>query len=181
MPETVKRYVRYVDALNRKVGLFAMYLIFGMLGILFYSAISKAFFLPSLWTLEMAQFVMVAYYMLGGGYTLQTGTHVRMDLLYSRWRPRTKAAVDSVTILFLIFFLVLLLAGGYSSTEYAFRYGEESYSAWAPKMWPIKVIMCIAILLTLLQAVATFFRNLAEALGDPIDGPGDGIGGEAAS
>jgi TRAP-type mannitol/chloroaromatic compound transport system permease small subunit len=153
---------------NRVVGLFAMYLIVAMLGILVYSAITKAFFHPSLWTLEMAQFTMVAYYLLGGGYTLQTGAHVRMDLLYSRWQPRTKAAVDSVTILFMIFFLILLLYGGISSSEYAIQYGEESYSAWAPKMWPIKIIMTVAILLTLLQAVATFFKNVAAARGSPI-------------
>lgn len=168
MPEAIKAYVRTVESVNRIVGLIAMYLIVLMLGILFYSAITKAFFLPSLWTLEMAQFVMVAYYLLGGGYTLQSGAHVRMDLIYSRWRPSTKATVDSITILFLIFFLVLLLYGGISSTEYAIQYGEESYSAWAPKMWPIKVIMTAAIFLTLLQAIATFFRNVAEARGTPI-------------
>ena len=168
MPKAIKAYVRYVEAVNRIVGLFAMYLIVAMLGILFYSAITKAFFLPSLWTLEMAQFVMVAYYLLGGGYTLQTGAHVRMDLIYSRWRPRTKAVVDSITILFLIFFLVMLLYGGISSSTYAIEYGEESYSAWAPKMWPIKAIMTLAIFLTLLQAIATFFRNVAAARGTPI-------------
>lgn len=168
MPEWVKAYVRHVEAVNRYVGLVAMYLIVAMLGILFYSAITKAFFLPSLWTLEMAQFVMVAYYLLGGGYTLQTGAHVRMDLIYSRWRPTTKASVDAVTILFLIFFLIMLLYGGISSSTYAIEYGEESYSAWAPKMWPIKIIMTVAIFLTLLQAIATFFRNVAAARGTPI-------------
>lgn len=168
MPEAIKAYVRYVESVNRIVGLFAMYLIVAMLGVLFYSAVTKAFFLPSLWTLEMAQFIMVAYYLLGGPYTLQSGAHVRMDLIYSRWRPRTRATVDSITILFLIFFLVMLFLGGISSTEYAIKYGEESYSAWAPKMWPIKSIMTLAILLTLLQAVATFFRNVAEARGKPI-------------
>jgi len=170
MPEPIARFVRLVDRVNRVVGLFAMYLIVAMLGILFYSAITKAFFLPSLWTLEMAQFTMVAYYLLGGGYSLQRGAHVRMDLAYSTWSPRTKAAVDSVTILFLIFYLVMLLIGGYSSTEYAIKYGEESYSAWAPKMWPIKLIMCVGIFLTLLQAVANLFKNIAEARGRPIDG-----------
>jgi TRAP-type mannitol/chloroaromatic compound transport system permease small subunit len=169
MSDAIKAYVRFIDRVNRYVGLFAMYLIVAMIGILFYSSITKAFFLPSLWTLEMAQFTMVAYYLLGGGYSLKTGAHVRMDLLYSRWSPRTKAAVDSFTILFLIFFLVMLLVGGISSTEYAIKYGEESYSVWAPKMWPIKVIMCTAIFLTLLQAVATFFRNVAEAVGSPIE------------
>jgi TRAP-type mannitol/chloroaromatic compound transport system permease small subunit len=168
MPEAIKAYVRTVESVNRIVGLVAMYLIVAMLGILFYSAITKAFFLPSLWTLEMAQFVMVAYYLLGGGYTLQTGAHVRMDLIYSRWRPRTKAVVDSITILFLIFFLIMLLVGGISSSEYAIQYGEESYSAWAPKMWPIKIVMASAIFLTLLQAIATFFRNIGEAIGEPL-------------
>jgi len=165
MPEAIKAYVRTVESVNRIVGLIAMYLIVLMLGILFYSAITKAFFLPSLWTLEMAQFVMVAYYLLGGGYTLQSGAHVRMDLIYSRWQPRTKATVDSITILFLIFFLVLLFYGGISSTEYAIKYGEESYSAWAPKMWPIKVIMCIGFVLMLVQAVSEFFKDVARIRG----------------
>ena len=49
---------------------------------LLWSTVSKAFFVPSLWTLEMAQFVMVGYYILGGPYSIQLGSNVRMDLLY---------------------------------------------------------------------------------------------------
>ena len=37
-------------------------------------------------------------------------------------------------------------------------------------MAPIKIIMCIGIILVLLQAIAMFFRNFAEARGIPIDG-----------
>ncbi len=165
MPKAIKIYVRYVDAVNRVVGLFAMYLVFGMIGILFYSTIAKSFFDPSLWTLEMAQFAMVTYYLLGGGYSLQIDSHVRMDLLYGRWSDRTKAMVDAISILFLIFYLVLLLYGGLSSTQYALQYGEKSYSSWAPRMAPIKIIMCIGITLMLLQVIATFFRNVAKARG----------------
>ena len=168
MPQAVKTYVRYVDAVNRYVGLLAMYLIFAMMGILLYSSITKTFFIPPLWTLEMAQFTMVAYYLLGGGHSLQIDSHVRMDLLYSRWSDKTKATVDAITILFLIFYLVLLLYGGFSSTQYAIEYGEKSYSSWAPRMAPIKIIMCIGIVLMLLQVIATFFRNLASARGKPL-------------
>ena len=168
MPKAVTIYVRYVDKANRFVGIFAMYLIFAMIGILFYSTISKSFFNPSLWTLEMAQFTMVAYYLLGGGYSMQTHSHVRMDLLYDRWSDKTKAAVDAVTICFMIFYLCLLLYGGFSSTHYALQYGEQSYSVWAPKMAPIKIVMCVGIFLMLLQALATFFKNLASARGEPL-------------
>ena len=168
MPKPIKLFVKYVDAINRVVGLIAMYLVYAMIGILFYSTISKNFFDPSLWTLEMAQFAMVTYYLLGGGYSMQTGDHVRMDLLYSRWSDRTKAIVDAITVLFLFFYMVLLLFGGISSTRYAIQYGEESYSAWAPPMAPIKVIMCVGITLMLLQVIATFFKDLARAQGEDL-------------
>jgi TRAP-type mannitol/chloroaromatic compound transport system permease small subunit len=168
MPQSIKAYVRAVDRANRVIGLITMYLIFAMIGILFYSTISKSFFDPSLWTLEMAQFTMAAYYLMGGGYSMQTDSHVRMDLLYDRWSDTTKAKVDAVTVLLLMFYLVFLLYGGLSSTWYALEYGEESYSSWAPRMAPIKVIMCVGIILMLLQTTAIFFKNVAAARGKPL-------------
>ena len=167
MPEAVKAYIRYVTAINRVVGRIAMYLVLAMMGVLLYSAITKTFFIPPLWAIEMAQFLMVAYYLLGGAYSMQTNSHVRMDLIYGNWSPRTKAAVDVFTVLFLIAYLVMLLWGGFSSTRYALKYAEESYSAWAPAMAPIKIIMVIGIVMMLLQAIAAFFTDLAGARGRP--------------
>ncbi|MXU64281.1 TRAP transporter small permease subunit [Oceanomicrobium pacificus] len=168
MPEWIKSYVRVAERVNRAVGRAAMYLIFVMMGILLYSSISKTFFVPSLWTLEMAQFTMVAYYILGGPYSLQLGSNVRMDLLYGSWSDRTKAWADAITILCLIFYLVVLLYGGLTSTAYALEYGERSYSAWRPYMAPIKIVMCVGIFLMILQAFAVFFRDIAKIRGDEI-------------
>jgi len=170
MPEAVRLYVRYVNAVNRVVGRFAMYMIFAMIGLLLFSSISKTFFLPTIWTLEMAQFSMAAYYLLGGAYSMQLGAHVRMDLLYGRWSPKGKAFADSITAFCLVFYLVMLLYGGFSSTEYALQYGEESYSSWAPYMAPIKIIMTFGVVLMLLQAIAIFFTDLATVRGIDIDG-----------
>jgi len=158
----IKSYIRYVDRFNRRIGRIIMYMIFAMIGILLYSSITKTFFLPSLWTLETAQFLMVGYYMLGGAYSLQLASHVRMDLVYGRWSEKTKIWVDSFTVFFLIFYLVILLYGGYSSTGYAIEYGERSYSSWRPYMAPIKIVMCIGILMMLLQAIAEFFRGIIQ-------------------
>ena len=125
------QYVRFVESVNYRVGRFVMYGIFLMVGILLWSSISKTFFLPSLWTLEAAQFSMVAYYILGGAYSLQLGSNVRMDLFYSNWSDKKKAYVDSVTVLFLIFFLGTLLYGGLDSTEYAlYVANKEHYVPW---------------------------------------------------
>ncbi len=165
MPKAIKTYVRVVEAVSRAVGRFTMYLVFAMIGLLLFSSISKTFFLPALWTLEMAQFLMVAYYLLGGGYSMQLDSHVRMDIAYGRWSPRGKAFADSLTAFCLIGYLGLLLWGSLSSTQYALQYGETSYSSWAPYMAPIKIIMVFGIFLMLLQAIATFFKDLAKVRG----------------
>ena len=169
MPGAIRSYVRYVEAMNRVVGRFAMYMIFAMIGLLLYSAITKTFFIPPLWTLEMAQFSMAAYYLLGGAYSLQLDTHVRMDIAYSRWSSKGKGFADSITSFCLIFYLSLLLFGSLSSTQYALYYGEHSFSAWAPPMAPIKIVMTIGIALMILQAIATFFRDLARSRGLTLD------------
>lgn len=169
MPNAVKIYVRYVEAVNRVIGRLMMYFIFVLMGILLLSSISRTLFNVSyIWVVEMAQFSMAAYYLLGGGYSMQLDSHVRMDLLYSRWSPRGRAIADCITTLFLLFYLVFLFVGGVSSTQYALQYGQVNYSAWAPYMAPIKIIMTIGIALMLLQAIATFFRDLAAARGETL-------------
>jgi TRAP-type mannitol/chloroaromatic compound transport system permease small subunit len=165
MPRIFSQYVKFVEAVNYRVGRIVMYGIFVMVGVLLWSSISKTFFLPSLWTLEIAQFAMVAYYILGGAYSLQLGSNVRMDLFYSNWSDRKKSWVDAITVLFLIFFLGVLLYGGYDSTEYAFKYNERSATAWRPYMWPIKVVMCTGILLMLLQSTCELIKDIAKIRG----------------
>jgi len=189
---TLLRFASVVDGLNRWIGLVVMYGIFVLMAILLWSSISKTFFMPSLWTLEMAQFAMVAYYMLGGPYSLLVGANVRMDLFYGNWSLRRKAAVDVITVFFLIFYLVVLLRGALSSTAYSLGYwGDEpvtfflglmsgaeevgrmetSATAWRPVIWPIKAIMIVGLVLMLMQAVSELIKDLARALGHDIAEP----------
>lgn len=166
MPNAIKIYVRSIETLNRFVGKLAMYLIFVMMAILLFAAISRTLFnLPHIWAIEMAQFTMAAYYILGGGFSMMLGAHVRMDVLYGRWSPRTRAITDAFTVFCLIFYLAVLLTGGLSSTLYSLEYDQRNYSAWGPPVAPIKIIMVIGISLMLLQAIASFFKALAKIKG----------------
>jgi TRAP-type mannitol/chloroaromatic compound transport system permease small subunit len=166
LPNAIVAYVRYVEALNRIIGKFAMYLVFAMMGILLFSSISRTVFnVPHIWAIEMAQFTMAAYYLLGGGFSMILGAHVRMDVLYGNWSPKRRAVTDAITVLCLVFYLVVLLVGGVSSTMYSLEYGQRNYSAWGPPVAPIKIIMVIGIFMMLLQSIATFFKDLAKARG----------------
>ena len=169
MPKAVKIFVHAVDATNKFVGTFTMYLVFAMIGLLLYEPISRTIFdKPLIWSMEMSQFTMAAYWLLGGGYSMMLKGHVRMDLLYGRWSEKKKARVDAITDLFLLFYMVFLLVGAYSSIEYAVMYAQRNRTAWAPYMAPIKIIMGIGVLLMLLQTIATFFKDLAKARGEKI-------------
>lgn len=183
------RVSRAIDGLNRVIGLVVMYSVFVLMGILLWSSISKTFFLPVLWTLETAQFAMVAYFMLGGPYALLSGGHVRMDLFYGEWSLRRKATVDVITVLFLIFYICVLLYGALGSTAYSLGYWgkaplefftglitgteqigrlERSSSAWRPYLWPIKSIMIAGLFLMLLQALSELIKDIARASGRSI-------------
>lgn len=165
----VRHYVRIVDGVNRKVGLFAMYLLFFMMAVLTYAMVANVVIKsPAIWVMEVAQFTMAAYYLLGGGFSMQDDAHVRMDVLRERWGPMTKVRVDAVTDLVVIFYLIVVLSGGVSSSMYAIDYHQKNYTAWAPPMAPIKIIMTSGVLLMLLQAFSQLFKDIAASFGKEI-------------
>lgn len=189
MTGLARGYIRAVDAVNYRIGRIVMYGIFVLMGILLWSSINKTLFLPTLWTLEMAQFVMVAYYILGGPYSIQMGSNVRMDLLYGEWSLRRKAWFDAITVLFLIFYLAVLIYGAVSSTAYSLGYWgaepfsffaglvtgseeigrmERSSSAWRPYMWPIKAVMIVGLFLMLLQCLSELMKDILRLKGEDI-------------
>jgi TRAP-type mannitol/chloroaromatic compound transport system permease small subunit len=91
-----------------------------------------------------------------------------MDLFYTPLAARRRAQIDAITILFVVFYLVVLFAGGISGTHYAVIYNQKNYTAWAPVLWPVKAVMTAGIFLMLLQAVSSFFKDVAIARGKPI-------------
>jgi TRAP-type mannitol/chloroaromatic compound transport system permease small subunit len=122
-----------------------------------------------MWIIEMAQFIITGYYLLGGGYSMITGDHVRMDLIYSKLSDRNKAKMDMFTSFFLIFYLVTLLYGSISSLNYTIETKQRLFTAWAPYVWPIKTIMLIGIALMLLQCISMFFKDIAKVMNREIN------------
>ena len=165
MPSIIKYYVNTIDYISLKTGRATMYLVFVMMFILILSFVTRNIInIPLIWIIEMAQFVMTGYYLLGGGYSMLTDDHVRMDLIYSKLKDKTKALLDSLTSVFLVFYLVVLLIGSISSLTYTIETNQWLFTAWAPYVWPIKSIMTFGILLMLLQSIAIFFKDIAKVL-----------------
>ncbi|MFO1137765.1 MAG: TRAP transporter small permease subunit [Paracoccus sp. (in: a-proteobacteria)] len=174
MPNWAISYVRRIEAVNYRIGRAAMYLLFAIMGILLWSSITKIANIPSLWTLEMAQFTLVAYYLLGAPYSMQLGANVRMDLLYARLPVKRQAAWDIFTVFCLMFYLGVMLWGAVDSTAYSLQIGERAPSAWRPPLWPIKLIITLSFALMILQAIAHLIRDIAIIRGVDIPMPFSG-------
>ena len=170
MPKIISLYVKLIDWVCVKVGRFTMYTLFLMMFILVLSFVTRNIInIPLIWIIEMAQFIITAYYLLGGGYSMITGDHVRMDLFYSKLSEKNKAKMDMFTSVFLVFYLVVLLIGSYSSLTYTIDTNQRLFTAWAPYVWPIKTIMLFGILLMLLQSFSMFFKDYAKVIGREIN------------
>lgn len=183
------KYIEIVDGVNLRIGRIAMYGLYVLMVILLWSSVSKTFFQPSAWTLETAQFAMVAYYMIGGPYSILMGANVRMDLFYGEWSLRRKAAIDILTVMFMIFFIAVLFYGALGSTAYSLGYWgdapvsyfvglltgseqigrlERSPTAWRPYIWPIKSVMGLGLFLMLAQAISELCKDIARLAGHSI-------------
>ena len=165
----IKNYVKFTDMVCVKVGRITMYLVFAMMFILILSFVTRNIInFPLIWIIEMAQFIITAYYILGGSYSMITDDHVRMDLFYSKFSEKNKARMDAFTSIFLFFYLVTLLYGSISSLNYTIETNQRLFTAWRPYVWPIKTLMTFGILLMLLQTLSMFFKDLYRIRGKKI-------------
>ncbi|MCF7929813.1 MAG: TRAP transporter small permease subunit [Spirochaetales bacterium] len=153
-----------MDSISTRVGHVVKFLVLFMIAVLTYNTISRFFFdHPNKWALEITQFINGSFYMVGGAFVLLIGGQVRMDIFYEKWSAKKKAVFDIVTFIFSFTFLGVLIIGGVSSTMYALRYGQTSYSAWGPPMAPIKIIVLFGIILMFLQTIAELIKDIAIA------------------
>lgn len=115
---------------------------------------------PTLWAYDVSRMTGGVIFMLGAGYALLRGVHIRADFLYRNWSPKTQATVDAV--LYLMFYFPAMLLFFWTACDYwwdAFVKNEEAMdSTWAPILWPARLAMPVGAFLLLLQGIPELFR-----------------------
>jgi len=165
MPKALAKFIQCVDTVNTWLGKITRLGIFVLIGILLWETISRYLFKrPIAWSTELSAMVFGFYFLIGGGYTLLKNNHVRMDIIYSRWSPRTRAVVDICTFPLLAVYLIVFIKGGINIVRYALETNQRSMSAWGPPLAPIEIITTIGAFLLFLQGVVMFIRDLHTAI-----------------
>jgi TRAP-type mannitol/chloroaromatic compound transport system permease small subunit len=115
---------------------------------------------PHAWAFDVQIMLYGTLFMMAGAYTLAKNGHVRGDVLYGFFEPRTQATVD--LILYLLFFIpgvVALSYAGYNFAADSFRINEHSsISADGPPIYPFKAVIPIAGTMLLLQGLVEIAR-----------------------
>jgi len=114
---------------------------------------------PHAWALDVQIMMYGTLFMMAGAYTLAKNNHVRGDVLYGFFRPRTQAWVD--LILYFVFFLpgiIALTYAGWNFANDALAIREQTFSADQLPIYPFKFVIPIAGMLLLLQGVVEIVR-----------------------
>jgi len=159
--DKVKFILHLIDKINERVAKTASLLIFLILGITVYEVIRRyGFNAPTIWAFESNYMLYGIYFMLGGAHTFYLGKHVNVDILYAKFSPKTRAKIDLVTSFFFFFFCGAMLVYGARFAWSSVLMRERLSSAWAPPIYPVKLIIPISAFLIILQGVAKFIRDL---------------------
>lgn len=157
--------LKIIDSISEWAGKCTSFLILPGIAVLAWEVISRyGFNQPTMWAHGTSQRLFAIYYILGGAYVLRYRDHVNVDLIYSRFPPRTKAILDLITSLaFFVFCGVLLWQGlGFALTSLSQL--EPDDTPWRAPMYPVKLMIPVGALLILLQGLANFSRNLVTAI-----------------
>lgn len=168
MKESSIRFFRIIDGLCEWQGkIFAHLLLLATLQVCLEVTLRYAFNAPTAWGLELTIYLCAATYVMAGAYAHRFDAHIRVDFLYRRWSPRTRALVEVfITDLLFFFFCGVLV---YQSGLWAWQavvQGLTSGTIWSPPIWPMRSILFLGSLLLLLQGVPKLIRHLHSAFGD---------------
>lgn len=162
----IMKIIRYIDNFDEAVGKIASYLIIFVTLVVLYEVMMRYILnLSMTWGAELSQFLFGTAFLLGGAYTLLHHGHVRMDALYARFSVRTRAIIDVFTFIFFLIFILVLIGKGWELAWRAYLLSERTESAWAPLLWPVKMMVPIGAVLLLLQGIAHFIRNINQIFG----------------
>ena len=115
---------------------------------------------PHPWAFDVMIMMYGTLFMMAGAYTLAKAGHVRGDVLYGFFEPRTQATID--LILFVLFFMpgvfALTYAGYYYAAESWAVSEHSNVTAEGPPIYPFKTMLPLAGAFLLVQGLVEIIR-----------------------
>lgn len=150
----------FVDRVSTFAGKFFAWSIVGLTFLISWEVFSRYVLNePHAWVLDAQIMLYGAMFMMAGAYTLSQSGHVRGDVLYGFFEPRTQASIDLV--LYILFFLPGIFALAYAGWDFAndsLAIHEQTFSPDPLPLYPFKFIIPLAAFFLLIQGLVEIMR-----------------------
>jgi TRAP-type mannitol/chloroaromatic compound transport system permease small subunit len=156
------RWAERIDTLNERVGRLVLWLVGIVTVISAVNALVRYGFNASsnAW-LEIQWYGFAAMILLAAPYTLKHNGHVRIDAIYGRLQPITRAWIDLLgTLVFLLPLCVLMTWLSWPNFVDSFRSGELSPDAGGLVRWPVKLLIPLGFALLGLQGLSELIKRV---------------------
>jgi len=155
--------MKSIETLVEAFAKLAAFLIVVLSFLVVYDSVNRYFFgggSIALQELEWHLFDII--FLLGLSYTLKNDKHVRVDIFYGNYSPKTKAIIDIASQLFLILpFTLLILYVSFGFIELSYTQNEISPDPGGlTHRWVIKSMMIVGFMLLGLQSISEIFKNI---------------------
>jgi len=162
MPRWMSKTIVSIDKFSKIIGNIVCRITIPLiLGMVYEVLARKLFLAPTIWAYDMSRFFYGALFMLGAGYALSKGVHIRADFLYRNFKVKTQGRVDFW--LYLLFYFPGLIVFCYMTfgfvQESIMRSERGMDTTWMPYMWPIKTCLLIGIIFLLIQGISELFKS----------------------
>jgi TRAP-type mannitol/chloroaromatic compound transport system permease small subunit len=159
----MNRAILGIDQISKTVGhAFAWCIVILTLGTCYEVFVRYLLNAPTSWAFDFSYLMYGAVFYMAGAYTLSRGGHVRADMFYRLWRPRTQAAVE--LLLYIVFFFPGVISLMYSGWQYgmdSMKIFEKSInSPVGIPIWQIKMLIPVGGAFVALQGLAEVMRCL---------------------
>jgi TRAP-type mannitol/chloroaromatic compound transport system permease small subunit len=154
-------YIGFIDRISTAIGkAFGWYILIMTFGTSYEVFVRYVLDNPTIWNYDLSYNMYGALFIMAGAYTLSRNAHVRGDVVYRLWKPKTQAAVD------LLLFIIFFFPGVFALTLAGYRYAGESWhyrevSVFSPAdipIFPLKTLIPVAGATLLAQGLAEVFR-----------------------
>jgi len=159
----MRSFISFADHLSTSIGkAFSWCIVILMGGTVYEVIMAYVFNAPTLWNFDFSMQMYGAILMMSGAYCLATESHVRGDVIYRLFKPKTQGLIDLV--LYFIFFFPGVLAltfYGYDYAALAWKIKETSWSSPAQiQIYMVKAMIPAAGVTLTIQGVSEVFRSI---------------------
>ena len=149
----IRRIDAFTDAIGKFVSLSMLFLVLSISYECFSRYLLDA---PTIWVMDTSYITNGSAFMLGCGYALLKGAHVRTDMLWDKYSERKKGTIDLVSYVLLFFpVMITFFVISVDDAWYAYTIHETSeQSPWRPILWPFRASVPLAALLFMIQGVS---------------------------